>query len=225
MSLPAWHRPPSRRQEDEHGLIARLETWARHEVVKGWLECRGEQSCCVRRLQAVPGWLRHGSHCGESTRSIHDPQEHRLRDLPIFAHRVELIVLRVRVACARCDPKLKQLSWLEPYVRLTRRLAEPVAQRYRVVSIRHVASVFSLDWKTVKNMSFTHLQRPLGPIDLDGLKAIGMDKFAISKGHRSAHPIDRISIPVLRPGLSRRIQGEGDLGTAGKAAGAARSRM
>ena len=40
-----------------------------------------------------------------------------------------------------------------------RRLAESVAQLCRVASIRHVASFFGLDWKTVKDLDFASLQR------------------------------------------------------------------
>ena len=93
---------------------------------------------------------------------------------------------RVRVACARCGPRLERLSWLEPYARLTRRLGESVAQLCRVASIRHVASFFGLDWKTVKDLDLASLQHQLGPVDLDGLEVIGMDEFAIQKGHRYA---------------------------------------
>src|SRR6187401_1294900 len=69
---------------------------------------------------------------------------------------------------------------------LTRRLGESVAQLCRVASIRHVASFFGLDWKTVKDLDFASLQHQLGPVDLDGLEVIGMDEFAIQKGHRYA---------------------------------------
>src|SRR6188474_1142346 len=77
-------------------------------------------------LEAVTGWLRQCSHCGESTRAVRDQQERRIRELPIFEYRVEWVVPRVRVACARCGPRLERLSWLEPYARLTRRLGESV---------------------------------------------------------------------------------------------------
>ena len=166
--------------------ITRLGGWAGYEVVEDWQERRGGKSWCVLRLEAVTGWLRQCSHCGESTRAVHDQQERRIRDLPIFEYRVELVVPRVRVACARCGPRLERLSWLEPYARLTRRLGESVAQLCRVASIRHVASFFGLDWKTVKDLDLASLQHQLGPVDLDGLEVIGMDEFAIQKGHRYA---------------------------------------
>ena len=166
--------------------ITRLGGWAGYEVVEDWQERRGGKSWCVLRLEAVTGWLRQCSHCGESTRAVHDQQERRIRELPIFEYRVELVVPRVRVACARCGPRLERLSWLEPYARLTRRLGESVAQLCRVASIRPVASFFGLDWKTVKDLDFASLQHQLGPVDLDGLEVIGMDEFAIQKGQAYA---------------------------------------
>jgi len=109
-----------------------------------------------------------------------------VRDLPIFEHRVELIVPRARVACAHCGPKLELLSWLDSYARLTHRLADSVAQLCTVASILHVSRHFELNWKTVKNIDKGHLQRQLGPVDLEGIEVIGMDEFAIQKGHRYA---------------------------------------
>jgi transposase len=46
-----------------------------------------------------------------------------------------------------------------------------------------VAAFFGLDWKTVKELDFVAMERRLGPVDLDGLEVIGMDEFAIQKGH------------------------------------------
>ena len=166
--------------------MAQLGGWAGYDVVQATQDCRGGQSWWVLRLQAVPGWLRQCSQCGRSTRAVHDYSERRVRDLPLFQHRVELIVPRLRVACEGCGPKLERLSWLEPYARVTRRLGDSVAKLCRVASVRHVAEFFGLDWKTVKALDFASLQRELGPVDLDGLEVIGMDEFAIQKGHRYA---------------------------------------
>ena len=113
---------------------------------------RGSARWCVIRLRPVAAIERRCSGCGAGTRAVHDLAERRVRDLPLFEHRVELIVPRVRVACAQCGPKLERLEWLAPYARLTRRLAESVARLCRVASILHVARFFDLDWKTVKDV-------------------------------------------------------------------------
>src|SRR5207253_9332205 len=77
-------------------------------------------------------------------------------------------------------------GWLEPYARVTRRLAESVTRLCAVMSIRHVAEYFGLNWETVKEIDKRSLQRRLGPVDFQGVTVIGMDEFAIQRGHRYA---------------------------------------
>lgn len=69
---------------------------------------------------------------------------------------------------------------------MTRRLAASVARLCQVMSIRHVAQAYRLSWITVKLIDWRHLERDLGPVDLSGVTVIGMDEFAIQKGHRYA---------------------------------------
>ena len=167
-------------------LIDRLGRWEGYEVVEGRTEVRGPHAWCVLRLTPVRGQGRRCSGCGESTSAIHDLEWRRVRDLPVFEYRVELIVPRVRVSCPSCGPRLERLAWLEPYARVTCRLGHSVAALCKVASILHVARFFGLDWKTVKELDRRHLEQELGPVDLEGIEVIGMDEFAIQKGHRYA---------------------------------------
>lgn len=166
--------------------IARLGGWVGYVVEDDCLEERAGTRWCVIRLQLEPGRARCCEGCGVWVTAIHDVVERRVRDLPIFEHPVELIVPRVRVACSHCGPRLERLPWLEPWARITTRLAANVARLCAVMSIRHVANFYALDWKTVKAIDFRHLNSALGPIDLAGVEVIGMDEFAIQKGHRYA---------------------------------------
>lgn len=166
--------------------ISRLGSWEGYEVAEDFSEVRGSRSWCVLRLEPIRGYPRACSGCGRSTSAIHDLEQRRVRDLPVFEHTVELIVPRVRVACAQCGPKLERLGWLDAYARVTRRLADSVVRLCKVASILHVARYFGLNWKTVKDLDRASLERELGPVDLNGLSVIAMDEFAIQKGHRYA---------------------------------------
>jgi len=166
--------------------ISRLGGWDGYELVEDWKERRGSESWCVLKLEPIRGHARCCSGCGTPTQAIHDCQPRRVRDLPVFEHRIELVVPRVRVACPRCGPKLERLSWLAPYARVTERLARSVARLCKVASILHVARYFDLGWKTVKEIDRSSLERELGPLDLDGVSVIALDEFAIQKGHRYA---------------------------------------
>ncbi len=169
----------------EH-LISRLGGWEGYEVDTCIQERRSGHSWCVIRLTSQPDRRRCCSGCLRWCDQVHDTELRRVRDLPIFEHRVELVVPRVRVACPHCGPKLELLPWLEPYARVTRRLADSVTQLCSVASILHVSRHFELNWKTVKDLDRKALERQLGPVDLEGVEVIGMDEFAIQKGHRYA---------------------------------------
>lgn len=166
--------------------MSRLGGWEGYVVREDWVERRDGQSCCVIRLEPIRGMARCCSGCGGVSAAIHDLEERRVRDLPVFEHRVELIVPRVRVACPHCGPRLERLPWLDPYARVTQRLAESVGRLCEVMAIRHVARFFGLDWKTVKRIDRARLERALGPVDLEGIEVIALDEFAIQKGHRYA---------------------------------------
>ena len=83
-------------------LIAQLGSWDGYEVEACWEEQRGRQRWCVVRLRPTAGRERECSGCGARCVAIHDYEERRVRDLPIFEFPVELIVPRIRVACPKC---------------------------------------------------------------------------------------------------------------------------
>ncbi len=167
-------------------IIARLGGWEGYELEDGWEELRGRERWCVVRLRPVAEMCRCCSSCGGPCRLVHDCEERRVRDLPIFEVPVELIVPRLRVACPRCGAKLERLSWLEGYARVTTRLASSVARLCQVMSVRHVAHLYRLAWTAVKRIDFRHLERTLEPVEFSAVTVIGMDEFAIQKGHRYA---------------------------------------
>jgi transposase len=166
--------------------MSQLGCWEGYRVSSWRYEQRSDQRWLVIELMARARRKRRCSGCGEAVSGIHDRSCRRVRDLPVFDCAVELQVERLRVACPRCGPRLEQLSWLDAYARITRRLAESVARLCAATSIRTVARWFGLDWKTVKSVDFQQLQRTPGPVDFSDVTVLAMDEFAIQKGHRYA---------------------------------------
>lgn len=166
--------------------ISQLGGWAGYGVA-GWRhEQRGDRRWLILELVPCDDAVRLCSGCGEPVAAVHDRSERRIRDLPVFEDPVELRVPRLRLACATCGPRLERLAWLDPHARVTRRLAESVARLCVVTSLLHAARWFGLNWKTVKQIDFRHLERTLGPVHLADVTVIAMDEFAIQKGHRYA---------------------------------------
>lgn len=166
--------------------IERLGAWEGYELEEWHEEQRGATRWCVLHLQPIHGAKRRCSGCGWQGSAVHDEERRYVRDLPVFDAPVLLVVPRLRLACPHCGPKLEHLAWLEPYARVTGRLAASVARLCKVMSVRHVANFYGLSWSTVKLIDQRHLERELGPVCLEDVEIIAMDEFAIQKGHRYA---------------------------------------
>lgn len=124
--------------------------------------------------------------CGQATDQIHETTKRLVRDLPILDAQTWLIVHRRRLFCPRCGPAVEQLCWLDKYSRVTRRLAESVARLCGMLPIKHVAAFFHLTWDQVKQIDKRSLREKVGTVDLSAIEVIGMDEFALHKGHRYA---------------------------------------
>jgi transposase len=124
--------------------------------------------------------------CGGRCTGVHETTKRRIRDLPILDHRTFLIVHRRRLLCPQCGPVLESLPWLGRYSRITRRLADSVAKLCKVLPIKHVAEHYGLSWHQVKDIDKRSLEERFATVDLSGVEVIGMDEFALHKGHRYA---------------------------------------
>lgn len=170
----------------DRDCMAQLGGWEGHRV-KAWRhELRGPVRWLVIELEPEARASRCCSGCGQRGSAIHDRTLRRIRDLPVFGDPVELQVPRLRLACPACGPRLERLDWLDAHARVTRRLADSVARLCTVTSVRHAARWHAIDWKTAKALDFRALEQRLGPVDLDGVRRLAMDEFAIQKGHRYA---------------------------------------
>jgi len=124
--------------------------------------------------------------CGRHVNTVHETIKRTVRDLPIFDAQTLLIVPRRRLQCPLCGPCVERLSWLDRYSRVTRRLAKSVARLCGVLPVKHVAEFFHLSWDQVKEIDKKSLRQRVGTVDLSGVEVIGMDEFALHKGHRYA---------------------------------------
>lgn len=144
-------------------------------------------------------------HCGNRCGQVHETTVRRVRDLPLMALRVVLLVPRRRVWCHHCGgPRLEKLSWLGRYRRVTDRLAEAVSQLLVSSNILAVSRFFQLGWHTVKALDKAVLRQTVQEPDWSRIHYLAMDEFALHKGHRYATVVvDPIGRQVLWIGNGR----------------------
>jgi len=148
----------------------------------GW----GGRGKVVIRLEP-PRKRMHCSRCGATSTRVHDTVIRRIRDLPLFDWDVVLVVPRRRLWCDHCGgAQLEDLDWVGPYRRVTRRLEEAVGRLCQMLPIKQVAAFYGLAWHTVKAIDKRRLEQTVGQADLSGVEYLGMDEFALHKGHRYA---------------------------------------
>ena len=126
------------------------------------------------------------SGCGEIATKVHECVERWINDLPAWGADTELLVHLRRVKCVRCGTAMEKVPWLEPYARVTKRLAQSIARLCDVLPIKQAAEFYGVAWHTAKRIHKHYLEQTLGAPDLSNLTEIGMDEFAIQKGLRYA---------------------------------------
>jgi transposase len=185
--------------------LQRLGSWEGYRLERAvWPD--EPQGTLELHLKPTRKWMR-CERCGRRGRQVHDTSIRRVRDLPIFEHRVVLVVPRRRMWCEHCGgPQLERLNWLGRYQRVTDRLAEACSRLLRSTSVQAVADFYGLGWHTVKSIDKTRLRAAVQEPDWGSIRYLAMDEFALHKGHRYATVvIEPISRQVLwvGPGRSR----------------------
>ena len=111
------------------GVIQRFEPGAQGPTAEVLIE-----------LLAMPCGPMCCSGCLGMTDKVHDTEERWVRDLPILDAQTHLCMERRRVACPQCGPKVELLPWLEPYARVTKRLAASVARLCDKMTVKDAAA-------------------------------------------------------------------------------------
>lgn len=137
------------------------------------------------RLLAHRTQLRCGS-CLSRVNSVHEYTERKVRELPLAGRALTLQVQLQRVNCPHCGPCLQYVRWLDRFSRITRAMAQAVADCCARMPIKHVAQMFGLHWDTVRQIDKRRLQEVIGELPTPQPTRLVMDEFALHKGHRYA---------------------------------------
>ncbi|WP_321519954.1 ISL3 family transposase [uncultured Bacteroides sp.] len=108
----------------------------------------------------------------------------RFRGVPI-GHKPVFLEMKVqRLECKDCHCiRQENIHFITGKRSYTNRLARLVVELSRLGTIKDVAHFLHLSWDTVKDIQKRYLQRHYGCPDLSELEYIGIDEFAVAKGH------------------------------------------
>lgn len=118
------------------------------------------------------------SNCGKRVDSTYGSKRIRIRDLSIFKFKAYVSIDKYRVKCPNCGVKVEKLDFADIYSRCTNGFKEYVARLCRMTSVKKVADLLELDWKSLKNIEEKYLERELATPDYDDLRILGVDEIS-----------------------------------------------
>ena len=112
---------------------------------------------------------------------------YRLRNfigLPIGGKRVTIRMKVQRYKCKECDfDQQENIPFATGSRSYTHRFAKYVVDLLRGMTLQDVSNHLGVSWDTVKEIHSSYLERHYSPPSLDGVENIGIDEFAVKKGH------------------------------------------
>lgn len=113
----------------------------------------------------------------------------RMRDfigLPVGGKKV---IIRMKVQRYKCKNKVCDYDCQEhiPFATgscgYTHRFAKYVVGLLKAMTLKDAANLLGVTWDTIKEIHSRHLEYHYAPPSLDGVDCIGIDEFAVRKGH------------------------------------------
>lgn len=124
--------------------------------------------------------------CHALSTYIHSYSHRCVRDLDWSAKTCHLEFEARRFYCQRCDcPFQEELEWLPRCSRLTQRYREFVFAQCQKTTIQAVHQKQRLGYKTVERLYYRMAQEQAKAIQPGLVRKLGIDEFAIKKGHES----------------------------------------
>ena len=93
-------------------------------------------------------------------------------------------VRRYKCKCGDCDYDCQERIAFAPGSHsYTRRFARYVVDLLKGMTLKDTAHLLGVSWDTIKEIHTHHLECHYAPPSLEGVDSIGIDEFAVRKGH------------------------------------------
>lgn len=122
--------------------------------------------------------------CGEYALVKNGYRHRNIHALPIGLTRTMLRMKVQRYKCKCCgSDEYEKVSFVTGNRSYSHRFAKYVVDLLKVMTIQEVSKRLSISWDVVKEIHSTHLKRHYGRPSIKGVELIGIDEFAVRKGH------------------------------------------
>ncbi len=124
--------------------------------------------------------------CLKKRQVFNQTYERQFRDLPITGKEVYLHLSQRQFYCPDCDQHFNErFTFVGPKHTLTRRYERYVYECCKASTIQKISAQENLGWHTVNELCQRGARQEIDERPLSKVRVVGMDEFAIKKGHRN----------------------------------------
>lgn len=125
-------------------------------------------------------------HCLNKRHGVHQTYERQFRDLPITGKEVYLHLHQRQFYCPDCDRYFNErFSFVDSKRTMTRRYERYVYECCKASTLQKISAQENLVWHTVNDICQRGARRELDERHVSNVRVVGMDEFALKKGHRA----------------------------------------
>ncbi len=131
-----------------------------------------------------------GTHCRSCGRRITEPhglgEERRLRHVPIFEHRTEIVIRPKRDRCPHCHDyptTTQRLDWYDPRSAFTRAFGHSLLRALINSTLEDVAHKDAVTPEQLEGILDRYIPSGIDWTALPALPVLGLDEIALTKGH------------------------------------------
>ena len=122
--------------------------------------------------------------CGEYTLVKNGYRHRNIHGLPIGSTKTILHMKVQRYKCKHCgNDDYERVSFVKGNRSYSNRFAKYVVDLLRTMTIQEASKRLGVSWDIVKDIHTTYLKRHYSKPSLQGVQCIGIDEFAVRKGH------------------------------------------
>lgn len=123
--------------------------------------------------------------CGSRQVILFGKSKRRLRTVPIGLKQVYIELHLHRLQCKNCNSiGLEPIRIVQGKRSYTRKFERYVLALSKAMTIKDLSALLGVSWDTVKDIQKRYLKRKFSRPDLSKVRYIGIDEFAVRKGHR-----------------------------------------
>jgi len=125
-------------------------------------------------------------HCLNKRHVVHQTYERQFRDVPITGKEVYLHLNQRQFYCPDCDRYFNErFSFVDSKRTTTRRYERYVYECCKASTMQKISAQENLVWHTGNDICQRGARRELDERHVSNVRVVGMDEFALNKGHRA----------------------------------------